>query len=477
MELYDYQRRDVHRLRQAFASGTRSVVYQLPTGGGKTVVAGHIASGLARNGRRALVLVHRRELVRQFCDTLGKAGLAGEFGVIAAGRAETPWARFQVASVQSLARRAARPAHKPDFVIVDEAHHAKARTWEKVMARYPDSRVLGLTATPGRLDGKPLGDHFDRLVQGPSIAELVALKRLAPMRVYYNPHAGMSAEGVRKTAGDYSRKELGEKVTDKVVADAAAAYRAYAAGLRAVFFGVNVPHSRSVAAALAAAGVRAEHVDARTDPRRRDRAMAELAEGSVRVVCNVDLISEGFDCPACDAVLMGRPTQSVTLYLQQAGRAMRYREGKTALLLDLAGNVQRLGLPDEKRSWDLAGKAQGETDGGRAAAGRRQKCCPSCACVFASRLDACPSCGEACVPARPIEVETELREARPGQAPSRRRRASRARLREEIARVMADARNPEHPLADPLEGLLGIAAERGYKDAWAYRMAEAIGVR
>ena len=458
---YDYQLDGVTRLRQALRR-VRSVLYQLPTGAGKTIVAGCIASRLADRGKRALVLVHRRELVRQFAKTLTQAGLGEEYGIIAAGHVETRWSRFQIASVQSLNRRETHWL-KPNLVIVDEAHHVKAKTWENVLGRFPSTRVLGLTATPGRLDGKPLGDHFDALIQGPSLAELVERGDLAPMRVL-RPEQVLSTAGVRTLAGDWNKKDLDERLTDQVIAAGAAAYRRYGAGKRAIFFAVNRRHSKAVVESLRQDGFRAEHIDAETDPRRRDRVLAEFGEGLIQVVSNVDLISEGFDAPACEVIMMGRPTKSVTMYLQQAGRAMRPGEGRTALLLDLAGNSWDLGLPDEERIWDLTGTRQGAARDKRPVQ-MRQRCCCECAEVYSSRLAACPSCGAEHVLPKPVEIETELSEAAPSE---RRPKISRREMRTRLAGVMRRR--------EGYEGLVRIGKDFGYKPGWARLMAELLKV-
>ena len=272
-------------------------------------------------------------------------------GVEAAGWPSIPWATLQVGMVQSISRR--KFSINPGIVMVDEAHHARAATWEKVLQRWPNAMLIGLTATPQRLDGKGLDEFFNVMISGPTIPELVDMDFLAPTRTLTLPIA-LKLAGVRKTKhGEYRQSDLAERVTGSVVAKAADAYLRYAKGRKAIFFGIHIDHSKQVCAALRARGVRAEHVDGTDTMGRRDRVMLEFKAGDVDVVGNCDLISEGYDAPACDAILMGASTNSVTRYLQQAGRAMRYRPGKTALVLDLAGISHDLGLPDDVREWSL----------------------------------------------------------------------------------------------------------------------------
>ena len=309
--LRDYQEECLAKLRLAFGRN-RSVILQMPTGSGKTAIAAAVAEGLAARGLSMLALVHRRELVDQFADTLERVGLYGNYGIIAAGRAPTPWAPFQIGSVQTLYRRPLEMiTRKPRYIVVDECRHAKAKMWEEVLARFPESKILGLDATPERLDGKPLGDHFDEIVAGPSIEWLVANRRLAPTTLKYVPR-GIVTRGVPRVAGDYNRSRLGTQVSDRVIAAPVNAFFKYAVDRRVIFFAVNRRDSQAVADRLTARGVRAAHVDAQTPATLRDQLINEFRNGDVQVLCNVDIVGEGFDCPMCDCVMMGVPTMSLS---------------------------------------------------------------------------------------------------------------------------------------------------------------------
>ena len=409
-----YQSRAVEELRAAVTE-YGSAVYVLPTGAGKTVVAAEIARLAQAKGRRTLLLVHRRELVKQAIETLNLACPGVSIGVEAAGWPSQPWAALQVGMVQSISRRAY--SVKPDLVIIDEAHHARAATWEKVLAQWPGVPRLGLTATPERLDGKGLAAHFATMVMGPTIDELVEDGYLAPTRTLRIP-SGLALAGVRKDKkGEYRQDDLRDKVTDKVVASAVDAYMDYAHGKRAIFFGIHTGHSKQVCEGLRARGVRAVHVDGTDNPFYRDRIMGEFRTGGVDVVGNCDLISEGFDAPACEVVMMGAATTSITRFLQQAGRAMRPGPGKTALVLDLAGNTYTLGLPDEPREWSLADGEIKESTVGE----RKPNHCRTCNTVFYGRK--CPGCS-AIITAPPLpevdQVRAELVEAKRGEPKLRR---------------------------------------------------------
>ena len=449
MSLRDYQFQAVDELRDA-VNRHHSAVYVLPTGAGKTIVAGEIARLAAAKQTQTVLLVHRRELVRQAVDTLAEACPGLTVGVEAAGWPSIPWAILQVGMVQSISRR--QFSIHPGIVMVDEAHHARASTWEKVLQRWPNAKLIGLTATPERLDGKGLDEFFNVMISGPTIPELVDMDFLAPTRTLTLPIA-LKLAGVRKTKhGEYRQSDLAERVTGAVVAKAADAYLRYAKGRKAIFFGIHIDHSKQVCAALRARGVRAEHVDGTDTMGRRDRVMLEFKSGDVDVVGNCDLISEGYDAPACEAVLLGAPTNSVTRYLQQAGRPMRYLPGKTALALDLAGISHDLGLPDDVREWSLE---SGELDKrGKANGVERPKVCVKCRTAYRTRQ--CPMCGYQAPAAGVAEVETELEEAMGRQPKGRRgRKAS-------YWQGLATARKA----ADPRSVLERMARELGYKEGW-----------
>ena len=452
MKLRYYQHDAVHQLRRAVAKHGSSI-YVCPTGSGKSIVAAEIARLADAKGSRTLFLLHRRELVKQMLGSLSEALPDQPIGVEAAGFISVPWARMQVASVQSLVRRDINL--DPSLIIVDEVHHCRASSWELIFKRYPAAKRIGLTATPERLDGKGLGEHFGTMVLGPSIQQLVenidpatGLPYLAPCRTMTIP-VGLSLEGVPKTRhGEYQEKEVSKRITGGVVAKAADAYMQYARGKQAIFFGVHRDHSRRVCAELRQRGVSAEHVDGEDHTSRRDRVMAEFKDRRIQVVGNCDLISEGFDAPSCDAILMGSPTRSITRFLQQAGRAMRPGPDKTALILDLAGIVHELGLPDEPREWSL--------EDGEVREQRKKRvlprACLKCKTAFYGR--ACPACRYEEPMAAVQEVETELHDASNMARPKPPRKK-----RSDVWRDLAIAKKS----SNPRKAVEAIARRRGYK--------------
>ena len=351
--LRPYQNVLIERARANFITGKRSQLLVLPTGGGKTVCFSYMAGRAVEKNLRVWILAHRVELLDQIANTLRAFGVP--HGIIAPGYLGDRRQPVQVASVFTLARRLDR-YEKPDLIIVDEAHHCTTgSTWGQVIAANPQAKLLGVTATPCRLDGAGLGDVFDAMVQGPTMRELIDLGALSPYRLF--APAGVDLTGVHTRMGDFVRGELAAAV-DKpsITGDAVSHYLKLAPGKRAVAFCVSVEHAVHVAEQFRAAGISAQAIDGGMDRTLRASVLADFAAGRVQVLASCDLISEGFDVPAIEAAILLRPTQSLGLYLQQVGRALRTFPGKTeAIILDHAGNVKRHGLPDEERVWSLDG--------------------------------------------------------------------------------------------------------------------------
>lgn len=441
---------------------------QSPVGSGKTRVGAYLADATARNGGRFWFLVHRRELVNQTADVF--RGLGIPCGRILAGAPRTD-APVQICSVQTLVRLLDR-LPPPSVICTDECHHAPAASYGKILAAFPGARQVGLSATPERLDGRGLGDFYDELIEGPSVARLTADGYLAPVRAFSLPAPDLT--GVRTARGDYQRDALADAVDNStIVGDAVDHYQRLGTGGRFVAFCVSVDHSRKTCAAFLDAGIAAAHVDANTPDDERARAVADLASGRVRVLCNVELFGEGVDVPAVEGVILLRPTQSRTLYVQQVGRAMRPAPGKTgALVLDHAGNCLRHGLPDEPHSWELtkAARRKGE------ASVVRVRECPRCYHAH-TPAPACPDCGyEYPVAAREIEAQSgTLVEIDP-----KARRAATAETRKARADHLAyEYWHPKRPNPPGMAALVQVAARKKRRNpvAWAAHVLAAREVR
>lgn len=458
MQLRGYQHKVINDLRIAMQQGAKAPLLCLPTGGGKTVILATIAAQAAAKGRRVLILVHRRELIHQTASKLQWAGL--DHGIIAAGHPASAHA-VQVASVQTLVRRLSRMTWQPSLVIIDEAHHAAAGSWRKILDHWPDTYRLGVTATPCRLDGRGLSEAFDHLVLGPSVADLIAARFLSAARIYAPPVvADLSA--VRRRAGDYANDQAAAAMDrPTVTGDAITHYQRLAAGQQAIAFCCNVAHAVSVCDAFETAGIRAALLLG--DTTNRDQVVADYASGAVRVLVTVDVVSEGFDVPAASCAILLRPTQSLGLYLQQVGRVLRPAPGKdAALILDHVGNVPRHGFPDDPREWSLS---EGIVRGGRGTPAPSVRTCPECYAAFKPQPQ-CPVCGAQCAPIRSTKIKQIM-----GELKELRRESIQQRIAER------DRAKRERQAARTLPQLLALAKERGYSPGWAYRIHQARGQR
>jgi superfamily II DNA or RNA helicase len=461
--LRDYQQRAVDQLRDAYREGKRAPLLVLATGGGKTVVFAHVAHGAAEKGKRVLILTHRAEILRQCSRALTATNTA--HGIIAPGNAATDH-HVQLASVFTAARRIGRMA-TPDLVVIDEAHHAAAGSWSKIIEAFPNAKIMGVTATPERLDGRGLGAQsggfFDAMIQPVRTSELVARGFLAKPRVFAPPTA-IDLSQARTTAGDYNAADV-ERVTNRreIIGDIVGHYARICPNEPAIAFAVSLAHANAIADAFKSAGFRSEVIDGTQDDARRSLLVNSLASGALHVLVSCDLISEGFDVPVVRAAILARPTQSLGLALQQMGRALRPAPGKPdAIILDHAGNVERHGFPDEDREWSLDAakrkrKRADDEDNGPAI---RQ--CPSCFAINRAGVPVCAECGHvfASKTRKVDEREGELIELTPEMIAAE--RAKRERRREE-----GQART--------FESLVALGRSRGYPnpEGWARHRLEA----
>ena len=454
MQLRGYQQRAIDDLRDAYRSGSRAPLLCLPTGGGKTIIFTAIAQSAVARGRQVLILVHRRELLHQASRKLTAIGL--DHGLIAAGITATEHP-VRVASVQTLVRRLPAMDWQPSLVIIDEAHHASAGSWARILQQWPDAYRLGVTATPCRLDGRGLSTAFDSLVQGPTVADLTAAGYLSPARIYAPPVVA-DLSGLRRRAGDYAIDQAATAMDcPTVTGDAIAHYQRLAGAQRAIAFCCSIAHAESVARSFNAAGINAATLLGNTPD--RDAVVAAFDAGTVQVLVTVDVVSEGFDIPAASCAILLRPTQSLGLFLQQVGRVLRPAPGKSqALILDHVGNVHRHGFPDDAREWSLADGVRSRRAG---AAAPTVRTCPQCYAAF-KPAPICPCCGHEQPIAKPRvmrQVDGELQELH--RESVRQRIAERATSRKQQGR------------ARTLSELLALAKERGYSPGWAYRVAAA----
>lgn len=456
LTLYDYQDVAVGNVRTSYTKGRRSPLLVIPTGGGKTVIFSHIAATTSARSKNVMILVHRVELLRQTSKALEKSDVW--HGLINPKYTPDMLAPVQVASVQTLVKRMHKLPFTPELIIVDEAHHATAGTWRKILDFYPNARVLGVTATPIRSDGAGLlsdaGGLFDDLIIGPQISELINRGFLVKP-IVYAPLERINLTGVKKKMGDYDKAELEARLDiPHVTGSAVAHYAKLCPGVPAIVFCVSVAHAEHVANEFRAAGFVSFSVDGSMEDSDRKRILNGLGNGKVQVVTSCDLISEGTDIPAVGCCIFLRPTESLGLYLQQAGRGLRSLLGKTnCIILDHVGNVIKHGMPDEDRDWAVYGIRK-EKSSSYVEGGTRVKQCPKCYAVHEIAPN-CPQCGHFYVvdaaTIKVVEGELEV-------------------VTEDVVARMKQEKAKEVYSAQTFEELQAIGMKRGYKPNWAVNL-------
>lgn len=462
--LRPYQQDVVNEVRVAYQDGYKCPLVVASTGAGKTVMFSYIAKHAAEKNNAIVIAAHRKEIIRQISLSLARFALPhnviappqlvrqikiAQFKAFGAsfvdsasstmvGSVQTIVGKFDQmdAAIVALSKKISKPVKV--ISIIDEGHHCTDNTmWGRVMEKYgPASGNVGLvvTASPERLDGKGLGKghggYADTIIEAPPMTWLIENGFLSPYRVFTAQHQ-IDVSAVKTRMGDFATKELQDVVDKpKITGDAITHWRKHANGLKTAVFCVSVEHSKHVAAEFNENGIPAAHIDGGTDDSERDKAIIDFANGKVLVITNVNILSEGFDLASIaqqdvtiDCVIDLAPTQSLVNSMQRWGRALRPAPGKTAIILDHAGNVIRHGLPDEERIWTLEGvkkkKRKSELDDEDDV---KVKCCPNCFAIHEPQPQ-CPVCNHVYeVKARKIEhVDGDLKEIQQAQIEKMRR--------------------------------------------------------
>ena len=435
MNLRPYQITLAADISAAHAAGAVNVLAVMPTGSGKTVT---FASIVAASPVPVALLAHRTELVSQISMTLARYGVVHRIiaptGTVRSIRQEhfrefgryfdNPSARHAVAGVDTLIARAEHYeafAQQAGLWIIDEAAHVignPPNKWGRAAAMFSNAKGIGFTATPVRADGKGLGRAahgvFDKMVLGPSVGWLMSAGFLSAYRLIAKPSNINVADLAATASGDYSQKVLRLRSHESaIVGDVVQEYIRHAAGKQGITFTVDVETANELAAAFVVAGIPAAAVSARTPEFERSRTIRAFRNGELKQLTNCDLFGEGFDVPGVEVVSLARPTMSLSLHLQQVGRALRPAPGKShAIIIDHVGNWERHGLPDTPRPWNLnarESRRQREDDGAPPLTS-----CLSCFLVFERKLlPTCPYCGFRREPTdrmRPEQVDGDLTE-------------------------------------------------------------------
>ncbi len=380
---FPYQQELIDKARQSFADGHHSVLIQSPAGSGKSIIIAEIARLAIEKGGHVMFTVHRKELIEQIKDTFTKDDI--------------DLTHTTIMTVRKITNRLDK-LPKPSLIITDESHHSLAKTYRKIYDFYQDVPRLGFTATPWRLSGKGLHDVYDDMIEGPSVQWLIDHHYLAPFDEYGFP---ANTEMLKKSStGDYTNKSMDDFASHIIYGDIVKNWQDKAQGRKTIIYCHAVWFSKEVAQAFSEAGIPAAHADAKTSEREREQIMTDFRNGKIRVLCNVDLVSEGFNVPDCSCVVLLRPTASLVLYIQQAMRAMRYRPHKKAVIIDQVSNFEKFGTPVSPHDWSLKDRKKKKRSND--SSGPAIRTCSQCFAVIPANCRICPICG--------AEIEIEKQE-------------------------------------------------------------------
>ena len=436
--LRDYQNKLVNDARSAIQRGRKAVCCVLGCGGGKSIIQGTIAQLTTKRKNRVLFLVHRKELCQQIEGTFKLCGV--------------DFKNCSVMMVQTACRRLHKML-RPDLIIVDEAHHILSSSYIKILEYYKGVPVLGFTATPSRMNEGGLGAVFQELILSVSTKWLIENHYLAPYRYFSVQLADASKLHTKR--GDYDKAELEELMNKSAIFGGAVEnWLKLANGKKTIVYCSSIETSKNTVKAFQDAGIAAAHLDGTTPKAEREGVVNDFRTGKIKVLSNVDLFGEGFDVPDCEAVVLLRPTQSLTLHIQQSMRSMRYdpkNPEKVAIILDHVGNYTRHGLPDDEREWSLEAKARKVKKKDE----KPIKQCPVCFSVVDSSVKICPYCMHVFKP-----------------EPRAERKTVEGYTLEEITKM---------PYADYIkfetwEGLEEFRKLKKYKIGWSFRRAAELGI-
>ncbi|GAB3721103.1 hypothetical protein GCM10027594_01340 [Hymenobacter agri] len=389
------------------AKNHAAILFTMPTGAGKTTVLAELVRRMLARGKRICCAVHRIELVEQIVARLAKFGIKA--GVIAAGVKADLDCMVQVCMVQTLSKRAASiPVEQwPDYVMVDECHHATAGQYQAVLRAFPAAAVVGLTATPERGDGKGLGDTFTVLVQTITTLQLIELGYLLKPLYYCG---ASDLDGLNDKGAEFDSEEVfARQDKPRLYAEVVGNYRKFGRGMPGIVFCVNIAHSQKTATAFNEAGIPAIHLDGETPAAERAQILKDFAAGKYRVLSNVALFTEGLDLPEVGCVILNRPTKSRPLYHQMVGRGARPTAGfdcETAeerlaaiaasscpgfVVIDHGMNLKRFGFWEAPITYTLDAKKQRKPKGDKLDAAPI-KACPKCGLYTAAQARVCEEC-------------------------------------------------------------------------------------
>ena len=416
---------------------------------GKTVLMAEIARRATDKGNRILFMVHRKEIVDQVIATFKAQGVDMSLATIG--------------MVQTLTRHVDK-LKEPVIIFVDEGHHATAKSYRRILDNFPKALKLLFTATPYRLNGDGFTDIADDLILGNPIKQLIKDGFLAPVD-YYAPVQLDPSQLKVKRNGEFDEKSIEQAFKPKVYGNAVKTFKKLAGGKQAIAYTYNVASAERLAKELNDNGVVARAVSGNTPKDERDSIINNYRNGKIQVVTNAELFTEGLDLPNVDCVIMLRPTQSLSLYLQFAMRCMNPRKGKTAIIIDHVGNVNRFGLPTEPHNWKLEGSKKGSKKGSSEAV-KPVTVCPKCFSTFYRKGDTCPFCGAELTEEKELEV---VEDAELEKVKEERVRKAKLIMEDNTVSNVADKRIND---LKNIEEVKAYARLHGYKNGWIFYQAK-----
>jgi DNA repair protein RadD len=379
--------------RKAFTRG-KKIILQAATGFGKTCISAKIAQNAVHKGKRIVMVCDRIVLINQCADVFSRYGIA--HGVIQANNPRADASQpVQIASIQTLKHRGCPVA---DIYIFDEVHCLHS-AHIRIMAQFPDAYFLGLTATPYT---KGLGRHWDFHIQPSPVKQLIQEGYLVPYEIYGPTITDLSK--LRVMAGEFTEESLSDAYDKSdIIGSVVNQWKRITPGKKTIVFGVNIAHVEHIARQFNTAGIKAGFVKSGQDDNEREDVLDDFLNGDMLVICSVDVLSRGFDCPSVESVVVAIATRSITKFTQITGRGLRVSPGKTkAVIIDLGGNAERLGFPDDFvfEELDMGKKAKKSDVEPKI---KMPKICPGCNFIKPIGVHVCPRCGFA--PVRQSEVD------------------------------------------------------------------------
>lgn len=431
--LRDYQKELITDIIESMKRGNRKIMVQSPPRSGKTVVMAYIAKNATDKNKKVLFFSHRKEINEQVIKTFE--------------RCEVNLDNVTIGTIGSLVKKLDK-LPKFDVILVDEAHHIKAKQYQTILNFFKDATQLFFTGTPIRLDGSGFDDIADDIVLGKPVKWLQDNGNIAPFK-YYAPSL-IDTTNLKKRGGEFTKKSVDDTMKRVIYGDVIRHYEKLAKGKQAIVYTHSVEASESVSNTFNEQSYTSIAISGKTPPEVRDRAMQAFRDGKLTIMVNCELFTEGIDLPNVDVCIMLRPTQSLSLYLQFAMRALNPREGKTAIIIDHVGNVDRHGLPNADREWSLKGvnKTKKKLKLGEPTT----RTCDECYATFWSAERICPMCGHENKPTKEeVEIirEIELEERR-----------------QEVASKVETFVTSDQ--CQTVEELKEFAKQHGYKPGWVY---------